>query len=467
MTAAVIVGATLLFSLQAEAKSPPKTSPDRAVFAELLEQIGRLSVITFPSNAETEELETSIQQLVELFPTEPAAYLWAGKWADHQFDQEEARHFWTEALKHKTSVGVVPDNQVWSNCCQLLGEQSLSTGDPAGAKEYAQKALGFQPGDPRSIRLLVDASFRTGNIDQALTAARSAYDQFGAKDLTVSLLYYDLLADTGNWPDLIPLLEQEPSERQRHLHLYRSRLAELNDEPLQALCHLLLGYWNGDQDRLVCQECQARLDRFLKTQPESLPEPIQLLVRGYHAMGREDEAQEVLAPLRAATAVSPEHQLVLDWLKATLHASLEQLTDAEQCLKRILDAHPLFLPAAVSLGEILQSHGQTEDAEKLFDFARQRSQSNGKVLELDRMGASFKPVDDGVQVTAVTEHGYWDRFGVQPGDVVLRLDQKSLAAMTPFQRLRTIRLFQGGTVAYRTKAGQEVEREMELVLFGF
>lgn len=464
MLVVVMLAASTLAANQAQAAP---ADADRAILADLMRQIERLAALTFPSTQETEEFEAHISQLSELFPSEPVSYLWAGQWAERQFEPEKAQHFWREALKKQSRLQVKEDKLVWAQCCQLLGEQALGEGDPAAAQEYAEKALEYQPADPRSLRLLMDAGFRTGRINEAVAAILAAYEKHREQNLEIALLYYDLLADMGRWDELKGLLEAEPKERDRQLHLYRSRLAELQNDALGAFCHLLLGFWNGDLDRGVCQECKTRLDRYLRVEVESIAEPIRTLVRGYHAMERNDEAEAVLVDLLAVEPASAEHRLVRDWLIASLQANLGKLEPAAERLAQIRQENPFFVPAVVLQGDVLQARGDQPEAAKLFEEARRQAATNWKVVEMDRMGASFELIEEGVRVAAVQEDGYWHRFGVRAGDVVVRLDQKELFALPPFERLRIVRLFQGGTVTYRTKAGELLEREMDLVLFGF
>jgi serine protease Do len=58
----------------------------------------------------------------------------------------------------------------------------------------------------------------------------------------------------------------------------------------------------------------------------------------------------------------------------------------------------------------------------------------------DRYGLSAKP-DQGVVITEVRKHAYLDRIGVVPGDIILQIDEHTLADIQDFlESVKKIRL---------------------------
>lgn len=391
------------------------------------------------------------------------ALLWAGKYALKQNEPQKARELWTQALSRENRLGDVANEQVWTDCHLLLGRMQLSLGNAAAAKDSALKANQLLPEDYRPLRLLYDASFRTGDLAETIRMIQQTFEKW-PKNLDIALLYFSVLADTGNWQELSKQIEAQPPEWQRHLHLFRARIADLNGNSMDTLCHLIVGYWNGDLDRAVCHECYRRLDPFVRVDPESVSKPMRVLAEGFFAVSQPHPGSMILPDVQAQEPASDIHRFVLDTMSAMLLAQRGEVEPAEKLLQSLLERDPRFLPAMVILGTVYQAKGKDEQAEELIKLARTESKTNWKVWELDRMGAHFAVAEEGVRVTHVEPNGPWYKFGLRAGDVILQLDKEVLRDLPPLKRLNVVRLFQGGDVTYSSN-GKTQQREMELVLF--
>ena len=448
--------------------------------ATLVAQIERLADSPFPDEEQQRTFESLVTRCARLFPQEPVSLFWQGALRERQHDSVGAAALWRQALECRTKVSGERNEPTWARCCQRLGALHLDLREAAQAEELAQRSIRLAPGDLRGYRLLLDATLHTGHIFAALQAIREAARQFGDSEPAFTRLYFETLTQVGDWQTFRQLV----TKRAQHA------------SPLDGDVHQI--FWLGWQSWMA-----TRWPRFFITALPSgtvartgrpLRDPLGLCAvsrrgtrlyrpccsncwsssvwrdraaNGFAREGRVEAAQELLRLPVKPPADNALARLVVGHDRALALTAIGDLPAARKAWQQLVDEWPDFAPALCGLAEIFEVTGQTEEARRLFEQARALCPTNGKVQLIDRLGGKFQLADDGVAVTAVAPGSPLDRFGLRPGDVVLALDGEPLAKQPTLDRLRAMRLFQGGEVTYRTANGESITDEMELVLFAY
>ncbi len=151
-----------------------------------------------------------------------------------------------------------------------------------------------------------------------------------------------------------------------------------------------LGMWHasrGDDERGL-----ALLEEYVATEPDGEPLSRGLAVLGtiYRRLGRQQDAVRALA-----AAVERDATNLAGWEElAGAHLDAGRTTEAEECLRRVLDEDPERAGALVQLGGIYWGRGDLERAYRIFEQANEASAGFGEAtrrlaaaaLKLGRIG---------------------------------------------------------------------------------
>lgn len=403
------------------------------------------------------------------FPGEPIVWYWRGDLAERMGDWTGAIQYWEKVQKTKSKRPGVQDAPIWARACQRLGYLYLGRDDGAKAEAYARRSLELAPADPRGCQLLLDASLRTGKVYETIEILRAAADKHGGADPTFVSLYYDVLAQVGDWTTLRSQIDQRlrRDPKSQDAHHYLGILAELDGDQLAAFVHHFLAMQDGGADLPTTRKSREYVDRQVQKDDRDLTGRFGTLVKAYFSAERKQSAPQTMQMLNGFKPGNDDERLLVDHLRALALAALGKPEQAMTVWKAVLARQPKYVPALCLYGELLEAGGKFAAAEKLFDQAAKLRPTNWKVRQLVRLGGKFRVVDDGVEVVAVAKHSPLDRFGLKAGDVVTYLDGDALRDLPPHERLLTMRLFQGGKIAYRTKDGGQFTDQVELVLFPY
>ncbi|HVJ81229.1 MAG TPA: hypothetical protein VNC50_09190 [Planctomycetia bacterium] len=452
------------------ADDPPLTSLPSTVLADALEPVERLAAIASPSERDRAEFAAAVERLAKQFPRAAASVFWRAELADRERKKSQAIALWTEVLESGPPPTDDAGKSLRARAARRLAYVKLESFETALAEKLARQAIELAPTDPQGYYCLHDVSLRTGKLDAALAAAKSAAESSGDKAPDLRTAYHDLLAKIGDWATLRADLARRPEPSRRpedDLH-FAARLAEVDGDPVGAYFLHFLAYYNGPADRQTVQRSREFVQKFRNADPAGLPPalryvaPLEGLIdypSGYA------EAAELARKMPEGT--SDPGRFIGEYLRAR---ALANQRDPETLarFRKLAIARPDFVPALVGLAEAIEA-AEPKSAEPAEWFAKARSlrPTNWKVRELFRMGASFQPTARGAKCTAVEPGSAWARFGLKPGDEILKLDEKEIGEMGIAERMLFVRLYQGGPVSLRDGAGNVVARELELMLFAY
>jgi tetratricopeptide (TPR) repeat protein len=464
----LLVWAALLGGASAD---EPQLAPVRTTnLAEVLAPVERLAGIASPSERDRAEFAAAVERLAKQFPDAPASVFWRAEQADRDRRKGEAIRLWTQVLESGASPTDEAGKALRARAARRLAYVKLEAFETFKAEKLAKQAIELAPLEPQGYYCLLDVSLRTGKLDAALAAARSAAESMGDRAPDVRTAYHDLLAKIGDWTALRADLTRRPPAARRpedDLH-FAARLAEVDGDQVGAYLTHFLAYYNGPADRQTVQRSREYVQKFRNADPATLPAelkyiaPLEGMIDYPSAYG---EAAELARKMPEGT--KDPGRFIGEYLRARALAN-QRDPDTLARFRKLAISRPDFVPGLVGLAEAIEvGEPKSAEASEWFAKARALQPNNWKVRELFRMGASFQPAARGAKCVAVEPGSAWGRFGLKPGDEILKLDEKDIGEMGIAERMLFVRLFQGGPVSLRDGKGNVVSRELELMLFAY
>lgn len=440
---------------------------------ELLQVIERVAEMDFPTDADKKTSASFLGKALECFPQEPSVLFWQGDSLDRQNQTGTAVEVWRRALARRTDLPQSDDRVYWARCCQRLGAVALGQYKEDEAVEFARRSITFAPRDVRGYELLLDTSLRTGKLLENLEVLRSAAKTPGEHSPELFFLYLDAMAQAGDWNTL----RREMTERmaaapdEQDVVHFKARLAEGDDQNIQAFALHFLAVYNGSVDTQAWRRSREFLDRMNRANEKQLPVGLRQYVLASSMYDHTFSAAEALTLIQEVKPATPEQELLALYLSAQARNTLAEEEKAFALWKTIVEKWPKFTPGLCGLAEHLEARGKTEEAKQLFDKARDIVPNNYKSRQLARLGATFGLADRGIKVIAMVEHSPLARVGIEVGDTIIQVEDQLLTKLPPRERLRVTRQFQGGEITFFTKDAEPddkpITQEMDIVLFSF
>lgn len=461
----------LLASVGAGFEKPEAKSVDRdqaKILASVLGEIQRLADLPFPSPKEREDHERMVVETHKVFDDEPATFLWLGDLFERKGEFAKANQAWQDGLTKKSTLLPGEEKAARAELFLRLAYLDLARNEIASAVALAEKSIAQVDTDVRPYQLLFDVSLRTGKVVEAVAATKRAHERFQGAPAGRPFvrLYFEALTRIGDWEQLASELLQMSKERELDADVlyFQAMLANQQGNLALAFSRCLLAGSIGGGNNPSTQKAKEFVDKLSVRSELDLEEPLRWLVSAYTKHDRPEFAEAAPALLDKVPTKEPHIAWAVERMRTICLATRGQIEPAIAQWRKWLDKWPGDVAAMCYLGELLEGAGGSADAADWFIRARKLEPTNTKVRQIFRMGGTFKLTDDGVEVIAVEKLTPYQMFGLQPGDVLLRLDSEKLATLKPIERMRAVRLFQGGDVEYR-RAGMITSREMELALF--
>lgn len=439
---------------------PP--AEQRSILRALAEDLERLTSKPFPSPKDEAAIEHGAARLTELFPKEPLSHYWRGVFLDRQGDSKGAAESFRASTEAPSKLLENEDDAVRARAWVRLGLDDLSRDELEEARAKASRAIALAPDSPAGYRLLLDAGLRDGRFTGAVEILRRA----AKKSEALTPLLLESLASIGDWSGVESVLaaQKSPGSLDPLAMHYRARMADAKGAVGEAFVrHFLASRVGGVDQRTTWKSLEET--RRLAAAPAPLPARLRPLAIAVDAADRRLGGREATEALAQFQPQGEFERLIAEHLAAEAAFATKQYDEAAVHWRGALAVAPEYAPALVGLGEALEAVGQDKEARALFSRARRIAPKCAKVDPLFRMGALVRPAKEGAEIVEVDPRGPYAELGLLPGDILLRLDEQDLARMPPADQVRAARVFQGGTVTYRTRDGEDVTLEMDLVLF--
>lgn len=435
----------------------------------------------YPTEEESQRLQTLLGELESRYPDEPVWLYWQAYQLDQTPNSADVERLLRLCLANSGTCAKATLDEIHANAATLLGAIRLGQGKADEAKSLALQAIELRPSDGKGYRLLVDATFDLHASDQAAEILTQAARGQPDGDPEIREMELSLLVQLGRWDQLAQrvaaILEHDATDSVAH---HFRALGLIHDgKGKTADVHHVLAVLNGPS-RLIST---ATSDEWLsRSNPlfaaDETPKPSLALAYEYvqrcearlsRALEQDNQewaiAKEILQQVMPA---SPEERLVLTHLRATMELIGGDLQAARDHWESILVDWPNFVPALCRLAQILEIESNPRDrarAKELLSHARRLGPRHPLVREMDQLGLELSLIEGGVTVEGLSVDSPLAGLGIQKGSKILAVDGEDLSALSPLERLRRARAFSGGTLLVQTPAGAEKKLDVSILLF--
>ncbi len=434
--------------------------------AAILREINVITEKVFASDADRARLKILCQAGEKMAPGDSRWTYYRGVGYDIGRDSDSADRMYRDAVT-KAQRQVPPDHDTLARSAVRIGIYALVKREVKEAKLWAERALEAKPNYVPAYELLVDIDLQTGQSDETMQRLRDAQAKYGEQFPELVEIYFDALLRAGQ----IKVIEQEVDAKTKQnpesnqARYFRGVLAQSRGETAQAFALYYLAFKAGEMDHGTTAKAKDFCGRTIQVDNDRLAEPLRSLVIGYANAGRTETSQAAITALKAAKPATREQAWVVTHLLGLAYTATEQLAESKQEWEKLLRDLPNYPPALVGLGEVLEAMGDVAGADKLFAQAKSVAPNNERVRQIFRLGVKVRTHKRGVQLVAIEPSTPFDRFGCRPGDVITRLDDEPIDDISVIERLKRVRQWLGGEVAYITETGEEKKGEMELIYF--
>lgn len=463
MSAPIRISITCLVASNILIASATEKAADTPPFHRLQDRVSVLATKPFPSPADRQRLEQNIDELAKRYPGDPWTMYWQGRLAERKGDSASARAYWQKALAAHSRLAPLEDSLPHARAHQRLGEDCLGKNDLPGALAHAKAAQKLAPAEAEGYQLEWDARLALGDLAPLERHLRRAAHHFGGSSSQLLGMYWELLSVRGDWKALQDELARRPKGWDFLVLHFQAMMDEMADQPAAAWA----GHYLASQLGPVGGRWTRRSRHWLETHPAAPQKEAGRypFANAYRLAGRKSMAGETLNALPKGTMADSNGEVARAMLETEAHSLLGHPAEVARIAAEVSRRHPGFAPLLVREGEAREALGQPDEAARLFADARSRASACSLVARLNRMGAEFVPAPDGATAKSVQPDSPWGDAGLCPGDTVLALDGQRLAGLPIAERMQAVRQFQGGKAEFRTKDGERLTREMELVLF--
>lgn len=430
---------------------------------KLLGRIADLARLSFPDENQQAELDQLLIEADARFPNDAEILNWSGYRWDRRGKLDQAEAAWRDALRAFEVMPQPKRSELEAMITQRLGFLVLSRGKADEAAALAKRSIAVAPSDIGGYQLLADSALENGKLAELASLLNEAASRPGPAREEIGWLYLDLLAKTGDWNALEEVLEGTPDlnpptgERHHFLALLAQRSGNRRGE----IIHHWIAVENASRSDRWEAESRTRLDQLINVPPAGgVVDPVAEVIFQSRGLFDEAAAEKLAARAEDFMPTSPAEELLRGYAQALASEKLGDSDGAQARWNRILQRWPAFVPALISAADLVEVAGDYDAAVKLRTRARMLRPEHRMVRELYRLGGTFRLVPDGAKVILVEPDGVLEGVGIQPGDVVVALDDQPLAELSPRDQLQRIRQFFGGRVRYRTAAGEELVAEL-------
>ncbi|MDP6408048.1 MAG: tetratricopeptide repeat protein [Planctomycetota bacterium] len=292
----------------------------------------------------------------------------AGERAARAFDTTASPERAAAAVRHLERVdrwGLLPTPGVVAR----LGSLHFSSGAPAAAVPWLERALGDSPANLDLRRQLARALSDAGRAGRAEAELERATALAGGLESAEHAA-----AERALTHELRGALRAERGDARGAIDAYEAALAE---EPGRASAHLALSELLAGAERLA--EAVAHLRAAALLEPDSAPLHYNLAV----LLGQRGEGAEAVEHYRIAARLDPDDAQIHNNLGFLL-ARLGDAPGAEASLRRALAIAPDFAHPCFNLGRLLLEDGREAEALALLERAARLDERYAALLDAAR-----------------------------------------------------------------------------------
>lgn len=474
MTLAVLLALSFdksIFSLTPAKVAALDAAGKQAVVHSLNAALETAAVAADNDIRERHYLHMLIDKGNELFPDEPAVLYWRAHACDVEARHgstlarsadQNAEELWSRAIERAGLLPAAESMRIHAKCHIRLGQSRLADSNGAKAAEHARCAIALSPLDIASYDLLVDTALRTGRIYETVAVLHKAAYTLGGRQPDLWSLYFEQLTQLGESDELARTLRAELAR----MHSWDDRdhflavLAEAEGNAILALAHHFSAVQTTARDRRTTRRSQFYVDQQYQLNPRNVSGNFGKLLAAWRASEHRERARTAIDALDEFRGNSDAESLFTLHIRATAWTTLGKLDLATQTWREAIARRPDDVSAACQLAEALEALGQPNEADTLFAAARARRANNWKVEQVFRLGATLRLDPAGVRVAALEDDSLLGRAHVPVGAVFTQLEGEALEDLPPLERMRLVRMFQGGPAVYRTTGGHTVTVEL-------
>lgn len=426
----------------------------------IVERLSRIERKAYPTTDDLHAFDDLLRRVKKLYPDEPVTSYWQGIAAERQGDPANAERHWREVLE-LLDVGKNRDPSLMSDCYVRLGYLCLATDRAEEANRLGRRAATLSPSRVPPLALVADASLANGQVVSAIAFLESAQSREESPP-AARWLTWELLAMVGEWERLRIALDRfEVNAFSAEIEHFRALLAGSEADRLGELLHHFLAAEIGGGFGKLTMRSERRLDRMLSQEEESTASlrPWLAAIRTTRDLNDLVTCDQLLRSLESA---QPVQELVAWHLRARCLVEAGRSREALTLWQRTNERWPTFVPALLATGELIEVLDDANEASPWFEKAKALAPDARGVREHFRLGLTLAIDEAGVRVVAMDAASPMQEIGVQPGDILLRLDGAPLDDLPPRTRLRRVRRFSGGEVQFRATTGEEITLDLPL-----
>lgn len=445
------------------AAGEPALSPTRAAADQpaSLAEIKSIFDMAQPTRAEQRRARELLDQELLEHPNDPALRFYDGEFWDRGGADDKALAIWNPLADNLPAN----DDSPWiAACLARVAAAALEKGDLDRAEKMTAEWIRRSPADADAYELGLNVAFQQGESKRFQHELVSAAQQH--PELTELALRS--LAETGEWKQLEELVttwESDPS-RLSELPLARARLAAMqrNDE-LAAALYFRAAQVGSTRSGSAHQARRWLEDRIRRAAKGQLQGDLATVFAAYAEIEQPRRAEEAVKSLRSLSPSSPDFKIMVDHLIAVGNETAENWPAAAKAWKETLLADQQYVPGLLGVSDYLALEHKDEASDRFLERARKLAPDSRGVQERIRLGGHYRLTDSGIAIRSIGPGTPLERFGLKPGDLVLELNSLPLASMSDAERLRTMRLFQGGSVLFQRPGEAPKRIETEILFF--